>query len=267
MQSEKNGKIIINVKFISNKILILLNNNETLEINDEIFSKYYLYPNKELSLDDYNSIKFDILVNKNKLYCVNLLSKKQYSENQIKDKLINKGCNEKEIDYIINYLNQSNLLNDEAYINFLFDEYNKKLYGKQKIISRLYQTKFKEELIKNLNFDEESEKEKASKLIKIYLNKNNKLSYSKAKGKAYLYLLQNGYSSSISNLITNKEFNSIEINEIENLYNQIEKYIIIHKINLNDELQVKKIINRYLSKGFKYQDINKCLEDYKWKNL
>ena len=54
-------------------------------------------------------------------------------------------------------------------------------------------------------------------------------------------------------------------NDKEILLKSLEKYVIIHQVDLSDELQKEKVIKRFISKGFSYNLIKVSMEEL-WKN-
>ena len=57
----------------------------------------------------------------------------------------------------------------------------------------------------------------------------------------------------------------IVVDEKISLLKSLEKYVIIHQVDLNDAPQKEKLIKKYLSKGFNYNLIKDVLEEI-WKN-
>ena len=267
MQLEKNGKKISKVSFKKEKVIIEFEDQTSLELANDTFTHFYLYEGKILDETEIKKIKEVDAISSSRKYCLNLLSRKMYTEKEIKDKLYSRKCTKKQIENIINYLKDNNFINDQKYLNLLMEEYSFKNYGKNKIIHTLEQKGFEKSLIQTIFFDEDDEEEKAKNIIVEYINKSKNKSFLKLKSDAYNFLMTNGFTSSVaSKTLALVEKLASKEDDFDILLKSLEKYVIIHQVDLEDSTQKEKVIKRFMAKGFSYKDIDKCIKETLWKN-
>uniref|UniRef100_A0A7C4U0M5 Regulatory protein RecX n=1 Tax=Caldisericum exile TaxID=693075 RepID=A0A7C4U0M5_9BACT len=120
-------------------------------------------------------------------YALNLLSRKDYSEYELKEKLLQYF--DSSVDEVIEKLKERGLLSDERYTERLCEKYMKKKYGFLKIKCELEKRGIGREVIDEVLprlYTLEKEKE----IAQYYLSK-------KPKEKLYSYLIQKGFRSRI----------------------------------------------------------------------
>jgi regulatory protein len=103
-----------------------------------------------------------------------ILSRRAYSERELRQKLSKKYCDKDQIDEVVCYLYERGYLNDTALCNMLIRKYiNCGKYGKRAIINKISQRGIANGMIREAmaayNFDELSE---AISLIEKLLNKS-----------------------------------------------------------------------------------------------
>ena len=266
MQSEKCGKKITNISFLKKEVVITFDDETKIKLSLNTFSNFYLYKDKKLTLEEEKELLFENDLSKFKSYVLNLFSKKMYSEKEIIEKLKNKKCNRKVIEAIISYLKDHQFIDDKKYLSYLVEEYNNKKYGKHKIVNLLTSKGISSLLIDEIIFDEDEELSKASALVEEYLKQNKNKSFLALKKSLYGFLVTRGYSNNIASKALESALKVInKDDEREILLKSLEKYVIIHQMDLNDAPQREKLINKYLSKGFNYNLIKEVLEEI-WKN-
>ena len=267
MQQEKCGNVIKEVIFLKNDVSIIFDDGTKIKISNNTFAHFYLYKGKKLEISEIEEIKQENELSKIKNYVLGLFAKKMYSEEEIKGKLKAKKCTKKVIERIITYLKEYHFINDDKYVTFLLEEYEMKNYGKRKIIANLKQKGISDLSISKINFDEEQELLKAKIVIKGYCLSNANKSYRSLKENGYAYLMNKGFESEI----TQKALKDIDdyVNKEDDrdiLLKSLEKYVIIHQVDLLNPDQKNKLIKRYLAKGFDYNDISGCITEVLWKN-
>ena len=266
MQSEKNGKTITHISFNKNEVVLTFNNDTKIKLSLDTYSNFYLYKGKELSINEEHELLFESELAKIKAYVLNLLSQKLYSEKEIKDKLLKRKCSDKVIDNIILYLKEHRFIDDQKYIKYLVEEYERKKYGSRKIINKLHAKGISNLLVNQLHFDEKNEEEKSNELAYAYLKRNKNKSFVSLKQSLYAYLVSQGFELDVASKSTEKTFSQMnKEDEKEILLNLLKKYVIIHQVDLTNNLQKEKIIKKYLLKGYKYNLIKEVLEEL-WKN-
>lgn len=266
MHLEKNGKIITKVKFNKKDVIVYFDDESNIKLSNNTFAHFYLYKGKKVEESELNDILFENEISSTKAYVVRLFSKKQYSKKEVVDKLLKKKCSKKIIEKIIAYLEEFNYLNEKQYLLYLIDEYKEKKYGKNKIIFLLKNKGIEEKLINSIEFDEDEELESAKESLEDYCISKKDKSYIALKSLGYAYLINRGFSSSIAS----KAIESIHLyidkdNDKEILLKSLEKYVIIHQVDLSNESQKEKLVKRFMSKGFSYNLIKASMEEL-WKN-
>lgn len=258
VQSEKDGRYIEKVKFNKSHITIIFSNGESLKVSESTYSHFYLYKEKKLSDDEYQEIVNYENLNKAREYVLNLVSKGSYTEKDIYERLIiKKSLPKEDASKIVSYLKERNLINDNDYIYEYVDLLNLRSYGKNKIIQKCYEEGFNKELIDKLSFDDELEKEKAEVQLRKYIVAKNK-NYQKLKENAYSFLINQGFDFEICSStikIIDEEYDFSKEKEL--LKKELKKYLISHSIDLDDFEQKSKLINSFIRKGYRYEDIKK----------
>jgi len=87
-----------------------------------------------------------------KKYAIILLSKRDYFEKELKEKLYKKGYSKEEIENVIKELKEEGYINDEKLLNRYKELSLQKGYSNLKLKKKLYQ---KTEIIQNLSEEEE----------------------------------------------------------------------------------------------------------------
>lgn len=241
---------IKNINKNKNNYKITFGNGEYLSLDEDLFTDYYFYVDKDIDEDEYETIKQKSNLIKEKNYLISLLSKKNYSTNEIIFKLKNKNISNDNINYLIEYLQNNNLLNDENYFNEYIECLNLKNYGYYKIKEKLIQKGFKQELEYNKNI----ELEKINNILPALIKKYNKESQNKKIILIKNSLLNNGFDSDLINEVL-KKINIVsyeeEISNLKRDYN----LIFIKSQNKPENERTNYIINKLKMKGYKYNDI------------
>ncbi|MGC8928604.1 MAG: regulatory protein RecX [Myxococcota bacterium] len=136
-----------------------------------------------------------------------IISRRRLSSIEIEKKMKRAGYSEEEVHSAIEYLRNSNYLNDAEllsdYINYLIE---KRLYGPERVIAYLRQKGFEPNLIRETMFrlygDEQFIKS-AERLISKKI-KDSDLKEPEIKGKAIRILTYNGYNWEIIERVLNR---------------------------------------------------------------
>ena len=241
---------IKNINKNKNNYKITFENGECLSLDEDLFTDYYFYVDKDIDEDEYETIKQKSNLIKEKNYLISLLSKKNYSTNEIILKLKNKNISNDNINYLIEYLKNNNLLNDENYFNEYIECLNLKNYGYYKINEKLIQKGFKQELEYNKNI----ELEKINNILPALIKKYNKESQNKKIILIKNSLLNNGFDFDLINEVLKKINIASYEEEISNLKRDY-NLIFIKSQNKPENERTNYIINKLKMKGYKYNDI------------
>jgi regulatory protein len=262
VEEETCGKTIKKIKYVKKNAVITFTDEEELTLSINTFAHFYLYENKTLTRTELEDIARIENLDKSKSYCVNILSKKVYTEKEIRQKLSARNVNYIDVNEIINYLVDNHFLNDSRYANIYAEEYLFKGYGENKIKNSLEDRGINEDIISTLSFDKKIEEEQALKLatsaIKKYVkNKSKKETLNNIEKT----LLSRGYPSNIVYKTINNIESDMPHDEETILKTQIEKYIKARHLDLGEKGNLDKVIRHFLSKGFKYEDIKKNIKE------
>jgi len=235
------------IKISKNKYQVILEDDTTLVLYEDIILKFELLLAKEIK--DLKTIQEEN--QKYELYDKVLLyiSKKLRSELEIRKYLSKYTTNKEDIDNIIDRLYKNNLLNNKLYLkSYINDKINLTLEGPIKIKNDLINLGFNEFEIdmELVIFDEYLIKEKINKYLSKQL-KSNKKSLYVFKNKMLVNLCNLGYSrEDILKYLNNISFSddNLKEKEIEKLRKKYEKKY--------SGYELEKIIKRKLyEKGYR----------------
>lgn len=187
------------------KISTSIKNKKKIEIyiNDEYrFFLYYsdikkleLLEGQEISEDKVTKIINDIVIKRGKTRVYHLLSRRDYTYNQLVKKLVGGGYQISHVQNILNYFVENNLINDERYANN-YIEIMKDKKSKKEIEYLLIKKGIDKRLVREtLNESDQEELKVAINLIKSkYTTSANDIDYN-MKRKIYSYLARKGFES------------------------------------------------------------------------
>ena len=195
---------ILNIIPIKRKkqLVLELDNNSSYKILQDTIIEFNLYPGRELSEKELDSIlKFDG-IKQVKEQAVRYLARRIHSSRELFDKLLRKGFPEEIINEVIDDLKEKKYLNDDEFLKmFIQDRLNFSKKGRNIIIKELLMKGFPKEKIEAVLFEfliPEEELEKATTIAK----KKWKFHHKKGKNdriiKVKQHLLQKGYPVSIA---------------------------------------------------------------------
>ena len=262
MQLENSGKVIKRISFTQKGVTLYFDEGK-MKISKEAYVNSYLFVGKVLTKKDISTLKKMSELDKGLEYALSLLKKRHYTEWKIREKLYLKEFDKKNVDYIIKFLKQNDLINDDMFVLDYIEEAKEKGYGKNKIIHKLSEEGVFNEKLNKIKFPESIELRKAKLHLPSLERKYSKLNYEAKKKHIYDYLLRQGFDSSIAleTLKLIKQSNPYE--EKEKLINEYHK--ILHKLErkpIDDKYKKREfILSKLLSKGYKYNEIIKIMED------
>ena len=243
---------IIKIEKLKNNKYKLKFENDSLVTYDDIILKYNLLFKKNIDMNIYNKI-----IDENKYYdiysdCEKYCLKKRRSEKEIYNYLLKKEINNDTINDIIKKLKKINLINDKEYANAFIND--------KVLLSDVGINKIKEELIKN-SIDENIINEELSKIDKsIFNDKLKKIIFKKIKSNRK-YSVSNFKNKILNELILKGYDKEDIINELS-IY-QFDDNIFLKKeySKLKTKYEQSKIIQKLLSKGFRYDDILSIIKE------
>lgn len=267
VQLEKVGNKIKSISFFKDKVNIVFLNEWKMEISKDTYTDFYLYEGKELDKEEIENIQEKDKINSIKRSAFKLINNRMYSYHELKKRLLEKGYSQDLVVKVLEDLKEHKFIDDNKLSLLLKEEYDEKLYGQEKIKHLLLNKGIDEKIVNQLEFDEEVELVKCQKLVEEYMRKNKNLSYSSLKNKAWNYLISYGYIQKIvTRAMTIVNQNVSKEDDKEKLLTLMDKYIIIHRVDILDKSQKEKLIKRYLAKGYSKNVIEECIKEVQWKN-
>ena len=233
--------------------------NEILSIYEDVILKYNLLYKKDIDNDLLCKINEDNF--KASIYDISIkyISIRMRSIKELKEYLIRKKFEIKDIDDVINRLIYENILNDS---NFAKCYVNDKLLltnnGPDKIRCELIKLGISDDIISNVisNIDNDIVNKKLEKIIKRELNSNTKLPLNKIKNKIINRCINAGYNyDSIIEILNNYTIKSKS--NIEDEYNKLyKKYSLKY-----EDYKLKQFIKGKLyQKGYSIEEINSIID-------
>lgn len=133
-------------------------------------------------------------------YCINILSKRDYSEQKITEKILSKGLDEVESEEIIQKLKTENFLNPKRYLTEKTETLAKKGFSLQYIQEKLQQENIAlstEEIQDIVDSDsiniQAIIKDMLDKKLSDYINRKSNLTEQQLIAKAMMFLSSKGY--------------------------------------------------------------------------
>ncbi|MBE6070825.1 MAG: recombination regulator RecX [Clostridium butyricum] len=197
------------------RVNIYLDEEYALSISAELVYKENLKVKDEVDISKLQVVAEKESMIRCKESALRMIERSYKTEKEIRDKLKQKGYEEKQIDNSIKFLKEYNFLNDSVYAKaFIKDKLNSK--GSQKIKYDLMRKGVSKDIIEEnlMDIDKSEEKEVALNIGKKKYDaiKKKESDNYKASGKLYRFLISRGYSYDIVKDVV-KEIMSLE--EIE----------------------------------------------------
>lgn len=176
-------------------------------VSEDILIKYSLVKGLSFEEDYINEVLMAEEENYTFNLMLNILSFSPKTEKQIRDKMKEKGYDEKLIDKVVDKLIYYKYIDDYDYgLRFIQDKKKFKKIGKYKLKQELYSKGIKKDMIDQLieeTYDEEDEVDRALLLVekKLTSSKIKDLEWRDKKQKLGLFLSSKGYSWDIINQV------------------------------------------------------------------
>lgn len=262
MQLENSGNVITKISF-SKKHVTLYFSNFKMKVSKEAYVNAYLFVGKNLSKKDINKLKKMSELDEGLDYALSLLKKNIYTEWKIREKLYAKEIDKKNVDAIIKFLKQNDLINDEAFIENYIQEAIDLGYGKYKVLARLANLGIFKERLDKIKFPDSKELAKAKLHLPSLEKKYGKLNYRNKKKHILDYLIRQGFDMEIATMclkFVKETAAKDEVNKLREDYLKIVK--ILSRKDIKDPYQRRDfIINKLLMKGYRYKEIKIVLEE------
>lgn len=161
--------------------------------------KYHIEKGKPIAEEDYEELMKKVLPKRAKLRSMNLLQTKEYTEKQLRDKLLQGGYPEKVADEALEYVKSYHYIDDERYA-MAYIEYQIDKRSRQRIIQDLLKKGISRDCIERqwqhveaLGVEADEEKMIAALLEKKHYSKAT--ADMKEKRRIFAYLMRKGFAT------------------------------------------------------------------------
>lgn len=191
---------------------IFINNEFAFSATIEDIFKHSIKLGREVNYEEVQFLREICEETKAYKYVLNLLQNRDYTEEQIKKKMITKGFSQNTIKKIIGKLIEYNLINDTEYAQkYANDCINYKKIGFNKICYSLKNKGINQDIIENINFDEEKEYLNCYSLAQKKLNSvSNDIN---GKRKLYRFLITRGFEFQLVMRVLKEIDHEIQLNQ------------------------------------------------------
>lgn len=190
---------------------VFINNEPSFILYTKELKRLGIIKGMEIEPEKVSYINKTVIFNRAKKKALSLILKKQNSQNELKNKLLNYGYSEAICSSVISYLNELNYLNDREFARkYINDAIKLKKYGINKIKYELLKKGIEDCIIEDyLNDFLSLEDENLKKMIFLKLEKTNDFS-KKNLDKIRAHFYRKGFLLSNINCIINEYLKNIE---------------------------------------------------------
>lgn len=191
--------LITKVERKGKKFQLTLSDSTSLKLNSEVFKKYNFVSGDEVDEQILENIKYENEYYEAKISALRLLSIRNHSLNELKQKLIKKKYSLDVIQKVIEDLINLNYLDDRKFADQFYYELLNKGFGPLKIKSEMIKRGIEIKIVDSLLQEYFNSDEEQTKVILKYLQKNKfskKLKTAKEFQNVYNHLAGRGFSPS-----------------------------------------------------------------------
>ena len=262
MSGKQIGKAIKEIKKKSSTVVVILNDGEKLKLSHSSYTEFRLYEGKALEEEELSSLLAYEKEGEFYDYALRLLGKENYTVSSIRDKLLGKGADEKQVASILARLEKEDLLNDERYAKiYVEDIASLRLLGKNKVLAELNRKGIKEDILSSLSFPEEKELEKALSAASLLNKRYAKTSNGTKKDKGINALIRRGFSYEISSKAIEETLTpNDEEEEKQRLCRDFELAYARYERKYEGRKIFDAALKYLLRKGYAYEDVVSLIE-------
>lgn len=258
-------KSIIPVKNMKNEVVFSYDENESsvsLELTDKIIDEFSIERGKVFNREEFDALKDLEQIARAYNKALKYLTVKDYTYNQMKQKLMDKGdFDDTQLDATLELLCEKNLINDRLYtINYL-KRCTRLGIGLNKAIYNLRSYGVDSEIIDScLEELDDDEYMAATLLIDRYFTRNNSNSYKNMQRKIKEKLFVKGFTNeTIERAMSDYDFEYDDEKEKLALEKETTKALAKYSKKLSGSELRNKLIDTLLRKGYNYDDIKDIL--------
>ena len=236
----------------------------TLELTDKVIDQYQLHQGEIIDRDTFNTLKDLEQISRAYNKALKYLSVKDYTEQQMRKKLMNSGdYDDAQLDATIQLLSEKNLINDHLFTLNYFKRCTRLGIGHNKAIYNLRSYGVDSEIIDLCleELDDDEEYQAAMLLINNYYKKNTSISYRNIQRKIKEKLFLKGFTNEIiDKAMSQYDFEYDNEKEKFALEKDMTKALNRYSKKIQGKELKNKIIDTLLKKGYNYEDIKHILE-------
>lgn len=260
MPSARAGKTLTKISWKAKKATLTIG-DEKIVLSENAFTEFHLYEGKEVSNQELKKIKDYAALDDLYGYSLRLLSARNYTSHEIREKLYSKNKDIETVRKIIFRLKKNGLLDDASYAKaYLEDAYDVKCIGEKRIRFELEKKGIGAEVMATLPFSENKELEGAKKYARLLEKRYVKVPNAAKRGKIVSALLSRGYSQEIAMEATSELSYNDEVTEVSQLEKEYNKAKARYSRKYEGYELRQKVIAYLLQKGFRYDDIKEIEE-------
>ncbi|MEY8442971.1 recombination regulator RecX [Lactococcus ileimucosae] len=241
---------------------------DKIYVCEDTVVKFMLTRDKALTEGEFEQLlSFDHFA-QGKALALYFISFKPRTSSEVKKYLFEHHVQSSQIEAIIDYLGKNNLINDRAYIeSYIRGKIRAANAGPYQIMQKLRMKGLESQLIEQLLtqvFDEEKQIDVAVKLAeKIVHQKASRLTLQQLKQKVTQTLTTKGFSYNVSAIaLETLELEADEENELELLYNELEKTARKYSRRYEGYELKQRITQALARKGFDFGSISSAIREY-----
>ena len=238
--------------------IVVFSDGEKLVLSPNAFTEAPLYVGKEVSPLEMRSLHSFLEREKLMDYGLGLVSKREYSTKEVKDKLLAKAADPALVKEVMFYLKKEGFLNDEEFARDYAESKTALFYGRERILSALrFEKGLNPEILDGLSFSEELPHAKA--FLRTLEKKTASLPAKSRRIKLSQMLSRRGFSTDIINQVVDEiPSNSAAVKA--SLEKEATKAIQRYGKKYNSYNLKQKCFAYLYSKGFSSGEISEVLE-------
>ena len=229
-----------------------------------MIDQYQLHQGAIIDRDTFNTLKDLEQISRAYNKALKYLSVKDYTEQQMRKKLMNSGdYDDAQLDATIQLLSEKNLINDHLFTLNYFKRCTRLGIGHNKAIYNLRSYGVDSEIIDLCleELDDDEEYQAAMLLINNYYKKNTSISYRNIQRKIKEKLFLKGFTNEIiDKAMSQYDFEYDNEKEKFALEKDMTKALNRYSKKIQGKELKNKIIDTLLKKGYNYEDIKHILE-------
>jgi regulatory protein len=258
--SEKTGNKIASISTNrKGQQVVVFSSGEKIVLSQDAFTEMPLYVGKEVKPLEMRDLRSFLSREKFLDYGMRLVSSREYSTKEIRDKLQAKGADPAMVKEVLFYLKKNGFIDDKTFAEDYADSKGSLLYGKERILSTLqFEKGIAPEILSSLKFKDEKEHAKA--FLATLMRRTAALPAKSKRIKLSLALSRRGFAKdTIAEVLLDLPVDKKAVKN--NLEKEATKAIKHYGSKYNGYELKQKCFAYLYSKGFPSSEIDEILEE------